>query len=255
MASEHDLALVDRIRAGTASGVLAADDPEQVAHAVSGAGGVVVAVDVGDLDAAVAAARVRLAELVVARARRAELGGGAASRPGASGPAGAAGAPAGARDADRQAVRFAFVILVLALAGGVAVFLADGLVLAPALPAVALVALGGVVLAHRRPAAAEPEPVGVAADVPAHAAVDVDAAPAVRAAEAHLRRQRAAWKLVWWERSAPVPDLDDWTRQLGPTVPITLVSVDGAGRFDAGAHAATTTAAPASVRVVVLQAR
>jgi len=250
MASEHDLALVDRIRAGTASGVLAADDPEQVAHAASGAAGAVVAVDVGDLDAAVAAARVRLAEQVVARARRAELGGGAAS-----GPAGAVRAPAGARDADRQAVRFALVILVLALAGGVAVFLADGLVLAPALPAVALVALGGVVLAHRRPAAAEPEPVGVVADVPAHAAVDVDAAPAVRAAEAHLRRQRAAWKLVWWERSAPVPDLDDWTRQLGPTVPITLVSVDGAGRFDAGAHAATTTAAPASVRVVVLQAR
>jgi hypothetical protein len=252
MASEHDLALVDRIRAGTASGVLAADDPEQVAHAASGAAGAVVAVDVGDLDAAVAAARVRLAEQVVARARRAELGGGAAS-----GPAGAVRAPAGARDADRQAVRFALVILVLALAGGVAVFLADGLVLAPALPAVALVALGGVVLAHRRPAAAEPEPepVGVAADVPAHAAVDVDAAPAVRAAEAHLRRQRAAWKLVWWERSGSVPDLDDWSRRLGPTVPITLVSVDGAGRFDAGAHAATTTAAPASVRVVVLQAR
>lgn len=52
-------------------------------------------------------------------------------------------------DGDRQVVRFALVTLVLALLGGIAVYLADGMVLAPALPAAALLALGAVVLAHR----------------------------------------------------------------------------------------------------------
>ena len=246
MASQHDRELVARITAGDARGVLTADDPAAVLDAAGGAEGT-VAVD--DLAGAIAAARVRLAEVVVARARRAEAellaavtprGASAADHPG----------PEDGRDDDRQAVRFSLAVLLPALAGGTAVYVADGLLLAVLLPAVALAALGVIVLRHRRPAA----PGATPAD-PLAVTAAVGDGPAVRAAEAHLRRQQAAWKLVWWERGEPVPDLASWSPRLAATAPITLVSVDGAGRLDADAHAAMTAAAPAAIRVVVLQAR
>ncbi|MCO8128042.1 hypothetical protein NHL50_12580 [Acidimicrobiia bacterium EGI L10123] len=252
MASEHDLDLVARISAGDASGLLLADDPAEVAAAAAPVDGV-VRVDVEDLAAAIAAARVGLAERVVARARRAEqelvAGVTAPSDPGTGGDG-----PAHHADADRHAIRFSVAILVPALAGGIAVYLADGLLLAPALPAVGLALVVGVVLAHRRGAAPPPS----AALAPEHAdpgAVVVGDGPAVRAAEAHLRRQQAGWKLAWWERGQPVPDLPAWSAGRATDPAITLVSVDVAGSLDADAHAAMTAATPAPVRVAVLQPR
>jgi hypothetical protein len=238
MASEHDRGLVARITSGDARGVL---------DAAGRAEGTVV---VDDLAGAIAAARVRMAEVLVARARRAEADQLAVTP---RDPSAAAHPASGdGPDDDRQAVRFSLAVLVPALAGGTAVYVADGLLLAVVLPAVALAALGMVVLRHRRPPT--PDPGATPADPPT-AAVEVGDGPAVRAAEAHLRRQQAAWKLVWWEREEPVPDLASWSARLEATAPITLVSVDAAGRLDADAHAAMTAAAPAAVRVVVLQAR
>lgn len=246
MASEHDLGLAARIVDGAATGVHAVDDPAAVVDAASG-GDRSVAVGLDDLPAAIAAARVRLAEVVVARAQRAE-----AELVASVADAGATAPPGrdDVRAADRQAVRFALVILVLALAGGIAVYAADGSVLAPALPALALVALGGVVAAHRRPSRPEAAPGPQLEAV----AADVDPGPAQRAAEAHLRRHQAAWKLMWWERGEAVPDLDAWSRPMS-TPPVTLVSVDRSRQVDHEAHATMTTAVPAAVRVVVLQPR
>jgi hypothetical protein len=246
MDSEHDRELVARITAGDARGVLTADDPVAV---LAAAGRVEGTVAVGDLAGAIAAARVRLAEVVVARARRAEADQLAAVTPRAPSAADHPG-PEDGREDDRQAVRFSLAVLLPALAGGTAVYVADGLLLAVVLPAAALAALGVVVLRHRR----HPDP-GATPAGPPTVTVEVADGPAVRAAEAHLRRQQAAWKLVWWEREEPVPDLASWSPRLAATAPITLVSVDAAGRLDADAHAAMTAAAPAAVRVVVLQAR
>jgi hypothetical protein len=248
MASEHDLAVVTRIEAGTATGLLEVDDPADVVSRALGA----VRVDVHVLPSAVALARVRLAE-VVARARQAELDL-ATARDARVRPPRTDAQEGGddGRDADRQAVRFALAILVPALIGGIAVHLADGLVLASALPAAALVALAAVVLGHRRPSTAEPTlvPEGPRCDP-----VDVGDAPVVRAAEAHLRRQRAAWKLSWSERDEPVPDLASWSPELTAAIPVTLVAVDPAREIDVDAHATMTATAPAAVHVVVLQPR
>jgi hypothetical protein len=79
--------------------------------------------------------------------------------------------------------------------------------------------------------------------------------PAVLAAEAHLRRALAGWKLHWWQRDEPVPDLGAWSGRLPAGLPVTLVSVDPDGEVDAAAVASMTAAAPAAVRVVVLQPR
>jgi hypothetical protein len=250
MASEHDRELVARITAGEARGVLTADDPPAVLAAAGRIDGT-VAVDGDDLTGAIAAARVRLAELVVDRARRAEAEQVAAVTPRGPAPTGAAG-PEDGRDEDRQAVRFSLAVLLPALVGGAAVYAVDGMLLAVVLPAVALAALGVVVLVHRRPTASDPG--AVLAD-PSAVTVEVGDGPAVRAAEAHLRRQQAAWKLVWWEREEPVPDLATWSPRLAATAPITLVSVDVAGGLDAETHAAMTATAPAAVRVVVVQPR
>ncbi|HSP04144.1 MAG TPA: hypothetical protein VLR27_11610 [Acidimicrobiales bacterium] len=248
MASEHDRELVARITAGDVRGLLTADDPAAVLDAAGRTEGT-VAVD--DLAGGIAAARVRLAEVVVARARRAEADQLAAVAPRAPSAADHA-TPADGRDDDRQAVRFSLAVLLPALVGGAAVYVADGLLLAVVLPAVALAALGVVVLRHRRLPTSDP---GATETDPPTVPVEVGDGPAVRAAEAHLRRQQAAWKLVWWEREEPVPDLASWSPRLAATAPITLVSVDVAGRLDADAHAAMTAAAPAAIRVVVLQAR
>lgn len=253
MASEHDLELVARISAGDASGLLVADDPAGVAAATAPVDRV-VRVDVDDLAAAIAAAQVGLAERVVARARRAEQELVTAVTLPVSGPMVGGDGPARHADGDRHAIRFSLAILVPALAGGIAVYLADGLLLAPALPALALALVAGVVLVHRRGAEA-PSSAAAAAEDAAPVAVAVGDGPAVRAAEAHLRRQQANWKLAWWEREQPVPDLPAWSAGRATDPAITLVSVDAAGSLDAGAHDAMTAATPAAVRVAVLQAR
>lgn len=253
MASEHDRELAARIADGSADGVLVADDPAAVLEAVAPVEGA-VAVDGAELPAAIAAARVRLAEVLVARARRAEralLADVAAPAP----PTSSGGsAPGSAHEEDRRSVRFSLAILLPALAGGIAVYVIDGLVVAVAAPAVALVVLGVVVLAHRRPTA-DAQAEHADRDAPAATTDGVADGPAVRAAEAHLRRQQAAWKLLWWELEEQVPDLASWSPALRATVPITLVTVDGSGGEGDGACAPTTVTAPAAVRVVVLQPR
>lgn len=235
--------LVGAVRDGAASGVFEVEDPAAVAAELAGRSGVAV-VDERELPAAVAAAQVGLAALLVERARAAEAAVVAPIRPPVPGRDDEA-------DADRQAVRFALVILLLALPAGVAVHVVDGTWLASALPAAALLALGVVVLLHRRrggPASADVED----GPLPQPA---VDDSPAVRAAEAHLRRQQAAWKLAWWERGEPVPELGRWSAASGVDGAVTLVVVDHEGRLDEGAHATMTASAPAAVRVVVLRAR
>lgn len=82
---------------------------------------------------------------------------------------------------------------------------------------------------------------------------DVEGSPTVRAAEAHLRRQQAAWKVAWWEREEAPPELDDWSLRLPAGGPITLVTVDTGAGVALAAHAEMTATAPAAVRVVVLQ--
>lgn len=253
MTSEHDADLIGRIGAGRAAGVLVADDPVAVAEALVGHDGT-LRVDVDDLPAALAGAQVRLAEVVLARARRAEatlLTGGAARRPGPRTDEG----EEDDRVADRHAIRFSLAILVPALAGGIAVHLADDFLLAPALPAAALVLVAAVALTHRGGRDVPPAGTAPASGDPSPGADDVGAGPVVRAAEAHLRRRQADWKVLWWERQAPVPDPAAWSPPSEPGVPITLVSVDADRRLDARAHAAMTATVPAAVRVVALQAR
>jgi len=257
MASEHDLELVARISGGDASGVVLADDPDGVAAAAAPVDGV-VRVDVEDLAAAIAAAQVGLAERVVARARQAEQAQVVAvTAP--SDPAAGGGGPERHADEDRHAIRFSLAILVPALAGGIAVYVADGLVLAPLLPALALALLAFVVLVHRRgaapPSSAARTPEPADPGTTAESDVALGDGPAVRSAEAHLRRQQASWKLAWWERGQPVPALPGWSAGRTTDPAITLVSVDAAGSLDADAHGAMTASAAAAVRVVVLQAR
>ncbi len=229
--------VVGAVRSGTASGVFEVEDPEAVAAQLAGQPGVIVATP-ADLAEAVARAKVGLAAVLVERARQAE-----------SAVAIAADAGADAEhevDADWQAVRFALLILLFALPAGLLVYAVDGMVLAAALPAAALVALGVVVFVHRP--LVRPAPPARAEAVAPDVAVPVDEAPAVRAAEAHLRRQQAGWKVTWWERGEPVPQGAG-----GGPAPGTLVVVDPDGVSDETAHATTTLAG--AVRVVVLRAR
>lgn len=245
--SQVELAdVIEAVRSG-AAGVLEVADPASTAARLAREPGVVLVGDVGDLASAVAAARVRLAEVVVERARRAEV---APTQPPADGTR---TDPEPAEDDDHRSVRFAFVILALALPAGLAVYVVDGILLAAVLPGLALVALGAVVLAHRRPVASPPA--GRAAAVaPGVEPADVEHSPAVRAAEAHLRRQQAAWKLSWWERGRSVPDLALWSPAMSGCAPITLVATDAHGGVDDATVVALTATAPAAVRVVVLQA-
>lgn len=290
MLSGHDEALVAGLRAGAVSTRAAADDPDAVARELVRAGGaelvgaadLVAALQSGSLVAdrprvvdprpvdvagerlAVLARRVLDGEEVVALARAHErtrahrLLADRSATPAAS--TGADDAPdEGDAHADHQAVRFALVVLVLAQLGGIAVFVAAGDLLAVVAPAGALVALALVVAYHQRPprrgsarpsarTAASPAP---GFDDPRLLAEVVAASPTVRAAEAHLRRQQAAWKVAWWEREQPVPDPVTWLRG-GPA---TVVCVDRDGEVDEAVYATMTAELPAVIRVVVLEPR
>ncbi|MFP5320774.1 MAG: hypothetical protein ACLGIC_02900, partial [Acidimicrobiia bacterium] len=82
--------------------------------------------------------------------------------------------------------------------------------------------------------------------------------PAVRAAEAHLRRQQAAWKLAWWERGLRPVDVATWVGRRDEdagAAPATLVVVDDEGEVDEPLVATMTAALPAAVRVVVVRSR
>jgi hypothetical protein len=163
--------------------------------------------------------------------------------------------------ADRQALRFALVILVLAQLAGAAVYAVDGDLLAVAAPAVALVVVASIVLAHRRPLPQRRRPVVPPASAEPGAgdaaeAVGLPGSPAIRAAEAHLRRQQAAWKLAWWERGLRPATVDGWSS--GPVdgaPPATLVVVDEGGELDGALHAELAAAVPAAVRVVLVGRR
>lgn len=238
--------VVGAVRDASASGVFRVEDPQAVADELVGGAGVAV-VEPEDLASALAGVRVRLAEALVERARHAEAHIDPAPAT-ASAPTEDDGPDA---DADRQAIRFALLVLVPALVAGIVVHVVDGLWLASALPAAALVLVGIVVLVHRR----SPEVLGAGPVTRPDPPASVDDAPAVRAAGAHLRRQQAAWKVSWWERRVPVPDLDRWLPATTAQPPFTLVVVDRAGTVDERAHATMTATAPAAVRLVVLRSR
>lgn len=288
--SGHDEALVASLRAGTVSARAAADDPDAVARALVrvagaelvGTADLVAAVRAGSLVAdrprmvdprpvdvegerlSVLARRVLEGEEVVSlarsfertRAHRLQMDRAAA-------PLAAPGAADGSQEddahADHQSVRFALVVLVLAQLGGVAVFAAAGDLLAVVAPAAALVALALVVGHHQRPPRGRPAPAPAPAaatpapfpDDPRSMAEIVAASPTVRAAEAHLRRQQAAWKVAWWQRQQPVPDPVAWLRG-GPA---TVVCVDGDGEVDEAVYATMVAELPAVTRVVVLEPR
>lgn len=254
---------------------VAADDPPAVAHAVIEATGarLVPAPEVPAWTAEARllrtlAERVRVAEAVVVGAVAADREGDVALMVTDAAPEPAEPAPApspapstvfdGAA-ADRQALRFALVILVLAQIGGAAVYAVDGDLLAIAAPAGALVVVAGIVLAHRRPvpvavrAAASPAP--VEPEVATVDPVGPPGSPAVRAAEAHLRRQQAAWKLAWWERGLTPATVADWSNVPADGIPpATLLIVDEGGELDA-LHAELAAAVPAAVRVVLVVPR
>ena len=153
--------------------------------------------------------------------------------------------------ADRQTIRFALVILVLAQLGGLAVFVVGGDLIAAVVPALALIGLAGVVLTHHRPHTEERGAGGDDAAAPASipAPVHLPSSPAVRAAEAHLRRQQAAWKVAWWERGLTPPPVSSWD---GAPMTATLVAVDRDGTVDDAAFATMTAGLPAVIRVVVV---
>lgn len=280
MPSGHDEDLVARLRAGSGSFRAEADDPVGVAAALVASAGAEL-VDVADLIAAepsgpvvadrprsngprpaggegdelaVLARRVCEAEEVVAgavafeQARAARLA--EARSVAAASTAADDEAAAGAR-ADHQAVRFALVVLVLAQLGGIAVFVAAGDLLAVVVPAVALVGLASVVAFHQRPAPTSPPAPSPAREHEPEPGTDVTASPAVRAAQAHLRRQQAAWKVAWWDRQQPVPDPTGW----GIGGVRTVVCVDRDGALDERAYATMTAGLPAVIRVVVLVPR
>lgn len=283
MLSDHDEALVARLRAGAGCTRAAADDPDAVARAIAAAGAQLVGVAdlAAVLDAAPAVAagppgvdpravggegerlallarRVLDAEEVVAAARSFERERAArvlVARPRVpDAPEVDDEAPEDGAHADHQAVRFALVVLVLAQLGGIAVFVAAGDLLGVVAPAVALVGLALVVAFHQRPArtpAAPDRSPSAAAEPAPWCEPDLTASPTVRAAEAHLRRQRAAWKVAWWEREQPVPDPMAWLTG-GPR---TVVCVDAAGAVDAEAYATMTAGLPAVIRVVLLEPR
>lgn len=282
--TDHDLALLELLRREPTSHVVDADAPAALAEALLGSGGRALAP--GDVAGWVAEAQllraraeaVLAAEHVVARAvaseqaRRSALL--IADHEREAVPEvpedGAEDDDEDGPDADRGAVRFALVVLAVAQVGGIAVHVADDMLLAAALPAVSILAVLAVVLAHRRPVrrpVGEPEVAAAAADVgdvrpgPApsdHATAPVDAVPAspvVRAAEAHLRRQLAAWKLAWWERELPPADVGTWLGGPGAGPPATLVVVDADRQVDHDLYAAMTAALPAAVRVVLVRPR
>lgn len=285
MLSGHDEALVAGLRAGAGSVFAVADDPDAVAQALVTAGAEPVSaaellaglrtgslfadrpravdprpVDVEDERLALLARRVLDGEELVSRARSFERA--RAHRLLADRSAATAHAPDAAdpsvdddADADHHAVRFALVVLVLAQLGGIAVFVAAGDLLAVVVPAVALVGLALVVAFHQRSPRRRPPTVPATAapgfDDPRSLAEVVAASPTVRAAEAHLRRQQAAWKVAWWQRERPVPDPVAWL--LGG--PATVVCVDRGGEVDEAAYATMTAELPAVIRVVVLEPR
>lgn len=287
--TDHDRALLDRLRSSRRSAVVEADDPEAVAAALAGDGA--RRLPPGELGSwADEAAELRrragavlAAEEVVAGAEAFEagrravlLGSGAPPEPTPAPPVDGDGDDDdGDPDADRQAVRFSLAVLVPAQLAGVAVYVADQTLLAVVAPAVGLAIVLGVVLAHRAPrrgagdhpprpgvpetsSAASPASqhgTGVGAGVGAGA---TPGSPAVRAAEAHLRRQQAAWKLAWWERGLRPVDVATWVgrRDEGATAGLaTLVVVDEGRAVDEPLVATMTAALPAAVRVVVVRSR
>jgi len=299
--TDHDLALVERLRAGTTSEVVEAEEPGAVAAALVDAGGREVSAEEAETWASEAQALRALADDVLAaeallarahaaeHARRAAAAGAAVGEepptepPTAEPPA----APAGEEDdedgpaADRAAVRFSLVVLGIAQVGGLAVYAEDRLVIAALAPALGIAGVVAVVLAHRPRRRAQvparaPEP-----DLPparsghgdgtqddrSHdedgggeavggAAGDVPTGPVVRAAEAHLRRRHAAWKVAWWERELPPADVRGWTAPPGDDQPpATLVVLDPDRAVPDPVVATMTAAVPATVRVVVVRAR
>jgi hypothetical protein len=276
---EHDRELVERMRRHPTSAVVEADQPEAVAGALIGSGAralppAVVPVWLGEAEllrdraeAVLAAERVVAGAVAHERARRAQL----LACPSAAedGPAPTPDAEAQPGDddphADRDAVRFALVILAAAQVGGIAVYVADGLLLAAALPAAAILGVVGVALAHRPgpadrrtpgsvPPDREPSPTDTGHPAGARAGEPGGPPPAVRAAEAHLRRQQAAWKLAWWERELPPAQVGDWL-DAGGRAPATLVVVDPAGEVAPDVFTAMAAALPASVRVFLVRGR
>lgn len=279
--TEHDLALLERLRNEPSSDVVDADDPPAVAAALVGAGGRSLAPE--DVAGWVAEAQllrsraeaVLAAEQVVAgavafeRSRRLAL----VSRAPAGDEATSAPAPTGdpvdedddGPDADRAAVRFSLVVLAVAQVGGIAVYAADGMLLAAAVPALAIVGVLAVALAHRRPPPVRYPEDDRIRSIPVERTVEVapdpraeeesSGSPAVRAAEAHLRRQLAAWKVAWWDRELPPADVGTWLGGPPSTTPATLVVTDPERRVDADLYAAMTAALPAAVRVVLVRAR
>lgn len=278
--TEHDLTLLERIRAEPSSQLVHADDPTALAAALGRAGARSLAADEvagwvteaqllrSRAEAVLAAEEVLAGAVAFERDRRLALAGAAL----AGAPERAAPTDAGDQhddddgpDADRGAVRFALVVLTLAQVGGIAVYVADGLLLAAALPAVTILGVIGVVLAHRRPPSPrQPDDDRIPSiSVPRAAGAALDArseqgspgSPAVRAAEAHLRRQLAAWKVAWWERDLPPADVGTWLGGPPSTEPATLVVVDPEHRVDTDLYEAMTAALPAAVRVVLVRSR
>jgi hypothetical protein len=83
----------------------------------------------------------------------------------------------------------------------------------------------------------------------------VPSPPSVRAAEAHLRRQQAAWKLAWWERGLRPLDVATWVGRPDEArgAPSTIVVVDAGREVDDDVLARMTAAVPAAVRVVLVR--
>jgi hypothetical protein len=282
----HDLELLERLRADPTSAVVAADDPTAVAEALVADGARRVppedvtawadeAVELRARAEAVLAAEEVLARTRAhERARRAAL---VAGEPDVSqlSPGGRPRRRPPLPAADRQALRFSLGVLVLAQLGGIAVYVADRSVVAVALPAVAIAGVLAVHALHRRsvpggrrPRSRRPGQPGTeveadpgALDGPVDPSEEpaegpVLDAPAVRAAEAHLRRRQAAWKLAWWERDLAPTDVGTWLG--GPAhgaAPATLVVVDDDAAVDPSVHATMTAALPAAVRVVLIRSR
>jgi len=293
--TDHDAAVVERLRAGRASEVVEADDPDGVTSALVDAGARRIPAD--EVDAWLGEARalrsladdVLAAEEVLAgaeaaeRARRAAL---VAAPDPVDDPASPDPAPEAADDeegdgpaADRAAVRFSLVVLALAQVGGIAVYVEDGLLLAALAPALTIVGILAVYLASRAPVPApqpmsdpdggrsgrgngtqgsrsrdQDEEAGAGGEVVD--AGDVPPGPVIRAAEAHLRRRQAAWKVAWWERGLPPADVSSWVGPArGDEPPATLVVLDPAGDVPDEVVATMGAAVPAAVRVVVVRRR
>jgi len=306
--TEHDLAVLERVRAERTSLVVEAEEPEVVAEAIVADGARrVPPAELGTWVEEAALLRERAdavlaAEVVVAgaiaheQAARAALLGQPAEVPPDDVPAPAStddderhehdedGELDGAR-ADRQAVRFALAVLLPAQLAGLAVYVADGTLLAVLAPALALVYVLLTAVTHRTPD--PPSAVPVHADPsdegPARAGTlreevrtpttgDAGAAPgdvtgrpdgvgrlpeppALRTAHAHLRRQQAAWKLAWWERGLAPLDVATWVGRPGDEgEPSTILVVDRDREVDEVVLARLTAAVPAAVRVVLVRA-